>query len=57
MKKPASKLVVHRQTLRVLARVELTRIDGGGDGTFFQSGIKNCVEVVSPPAAPSATGG
>jgi hypothetical protein len=48
MKKTTSKLVVRRETLRVLARMELTRIIGGDPILLFESDLKHCTQAASP---------
>jgi hypothetical protein len=54
MKKPTVKLVVRRETLRVLAGVELTRAVGGDVTLLFQSDEKHCPEAIRPAVVPPA---
>jgi hypothetical protein len=42
------KLVVRRESLRVLAGVELTRILGGDAILLFESDLKHCTQAASP---------
>lgn len=50
-KSKTPKLVVRRETLRALARVELTRAVGGGVEEVAESGAATCpIADIKPPA-------
>ncbi len=48
MKKPTTKLVVRRETLRAMSNMDLARVVGGDVVMLFDSGDKNCPALVAP---------
>jgi hypothetical protein len=51
MTKPTRKLVVRRETLRLLAAIDLTRAVGGGDvAVMAESGKELCTAIAVLPA-------
>jgi hypothetical protein len=43
-KKPTTKLVVRRETIQMLSRIELKRV-GAGAAALFDTGYTNCIKV------------
>lgn len=54
MKKPTAKLVVRRETFRVLSSLELTRAVGGDGGdaiVVLDTGLRACTQARAVPPA------